>query len=717
MVEERPIGGDKRELVSWLVDQISYHSDLYYNKAAPIISDTEFDLLWAELKKLDPVNPQLEKVGSDSIPGTNKINHLFPMRSLDKATGIDEIKHFISETTSQGRQFVCQPKLDGSALSLEYRRGRLVRAATRGNGSRGEDVTANARRISNVPESIDWKGDCHIRGEVVMPLSIFREKYSAIAPNPRNLAAGCLRQKTIHSGKAEAEDLIFLAYDVKFPDIKSRHPDSPSPPKFIFDSESNDWLSSVGIEIAGNTVSSAENQDIMAQKILSITEYWTAERKDAEWEIDGVVIKLDLLSKRELLGMTAHHPRWALAWKFPPEEATTVLMSVDWQVGRTGTVTPVARVAPVAVSGVTVENVTLHNSGELNRLKISIGDKVRIVRRGDVIPKIIEVIDKANISDLMDRTHSNGTKFNEELPNHSPIVIPSLCPRCSTKLIEEGAFIRCTNLNCPSRLERTILYWCRALEMDGIGEKLAEQLCSNGLVKSLPDLYTLNVDDISNLERMATKSATNVVKELDSSRKLTLGKFLFALGLPGIGPEIATSVASKVRTIENLFELVNSRNDDIDFNHEGIQHEYNRATRELTEIDGVGETVANQILDGLAIRMDFVSELSNQLDISPELNSQLTGHLYGRTFCITGTLTRPRKQIALMIKANGGKVVSSVSGNLSYLVAGDSSGTKLENAKTLGVKILSEDELDRLLKLEKPSEQVPIETQKSLMDF
>ena len=717
MVNERPTGKGKQELVSWLVEQISYHSDLYYNKAEPIISDAQFDSLWSELKNLDPLNPQLDRVGSDSIPGSKKVDHLFPMRSLDKATGIDEIRHFVSETTSQGRQFVCQPKLDGSALSLEYRRGRLVRAATRGNGSRGEDVTANARRISNVPESISWKGDCHIRGEVIMPLMVFREKYSSIAPNPRNLAAGCLRQKTLQSGKASAEDLKFLAYDVKFPDNSDRHPDSPTPPKFIFDSESNAWLSEIGIEIAGNTVALAEDDDLTTQKIISITEYWTNQRKDAEWEIDGVVIKLDLLSKRELLGMTAHHPRWALAWKFPPEEATTVLMNVDWQVGRTGTVTPVARVAPVAVSGVTVENVTLHNAGEMSRLMISIGDKVRIVRRGDVIPKIIEVIDRAKPSDLENRTHSNGDIFNEALPLHSSILIPSSCPRCSTKLIEEGAFIRCTNLNCPSRLERTILYWCRALELDGIGEKLAEQLCTQGLVKSLPDLYTLNIEKVSGLERMALKSATNVIKQLESSKDLSLGKFLSALGLPGIGPEIAISVASKVKTIENLLELVSLRNEEPGRDNEGVLYRHNRAVRELTEIDGVGETVARQILDGLALRIDSVLELSRQLHISPELKSKSVGHLNGSTFCITGTLTIPRKEIMLLIKSNGGKVVTSVSKNLTYLISGESSGSKLESAKNLGVTIITEDELVKLLEIEKSIQDTSINAQKSLMDF
>ncbi len=709
MVDGRPSGDDKRELVSWLVKQISYHSDLYYNKATPEISDAEFDSLWSELKRLDPQNTQLQMVGSDSVPGSEKVTHLFPMRSLDKATTIKEIYHFVSETTVNGRQFVCQPKLDGSALSIEYRRGRLVRAATRGNGTRGEDVTANARRIPNIPETINWEGDCHIRGEVVMPLSIFQHKYSLIAPNPRNLAAGCLRQKTKDSGKAKPEDLIFLAYDVKFPDINSKHPDSPNPPEFIFDSDSNDWLSSIGIQIAGNTVVKAEDSTQITEKISSITDFWTRKRDSIEWEIDGVVIKLDLISKREFLGMTAHHPRWALAWKFPPEEANTILMGVDWQVGRTGTITPVARVAPVTVSGVTVENVTLHNPGEVNRLQIAIGDKVKIVRRGDVIPKIVEVIGKATKSDIEGRIHSDGSRFNEDLPTYSKIIIPTLCPRCDTHLIKEGAFIRCTNLNCPSRIERTILYWARSLEMDGIGEKLVQQLCSEGLVKSLPDIYDLKISDISNLERMGVKSATNVIRELESSKKISLSMFLSALGIPGIGPELATSIANKVKSMENLLDLVLMRDEKIEQN--------NSSVNQLIEIDGIGEKVANQILDGLAIRMDTVQRLQTHLEIYSETMPLTNGSLTGKTFCITGTLTRSRKEIVLLIKSNGGKVVSSVSKNLNYLVAGESAGSKLENANRLGVQIISESQLNEILEVENISIDIEESPQKSLMDF
>ncbi|MEC8873917.1 MAG: hypothetical protein VX502_00835, partial [Candidatus Thermoplasmatota archaeon] len=330
-------GNDAR--IQWLAEQLELHSDLYYNKAKPQITDAEFDKLWDQLKQLSPDHPQLNRVGSDPPPGSIKVNHLFAMLSLDKATSQEEVSHFVSETTAQGRRFVCQPKLDGSALSLEYRRGRLVRAATRGNGVRGEDVTANARRLRNVPESIEWKGDCHVKGEVVMPLAIFRDKYSEVAPNPRNLAAGSLRQKHADAGKGRPEDLVFMAYGVEFPVGTERHPESPEPPSFNLDSDAISWLEEVGIEIAGNTVVSGEDDASITNGIVSLTSQWFESRESAAWEIDGVVIKLDRLDKRELLGMTAHHPRWALAWKFPPEEATTVLMDVFWQTGRTGNVT------------------------------------------------------------------------------------------------------------------------------------------------------------------------------------------------------------------------------------------------------------------------------------------------------------------------------------------------------------------------------------------
>ena len=670
--------------IEWLASQLALHSDLYYNKAEPEISDAEFDGIRDELQTLSPHHPQLSRVGSDPPAGSVKVNHLFRMMSLDKATTPEEVAHFVSETTASGRRFVCQPKLDGSALSLEYRRGRLVRAATRGNGNRGEDVTANARRMRNVPEALNWRGDCHVRGEVVMPLRVFREKYSRVAPNPRNLAAGALRQKYLDAGKGSPEDLIFLAYGVEFPSGDDRHPESPPPPEFKLDSEVIAWVSEMGIEAAGNSVVSGVDDKSTSEAILSVTREWFDSRDNADWEIDGIVIKLDRLDKRGLLGETAHHPRWALAWKFPPEEAVSVLMEVNWQTGRTGNVTPVSRVAPVMVSGVTVENTTLHNKGEVDRLGIMVGDKVRVVRRGDVIPKITEVIGPSQESDLKGRSHADGSIFSEPLPSRSPIEIPETCPTCSTFLIEDGAFIRCPNIDCPTRLERTILYWCRKLGMDGIGEKLAQQLCSSGLVSSLADLYRLEEreEELISLERMGEKSASNVLDELNSTRSMDLSTFISALGLPRIGPEIASLVCSDLNSLEELIEMTDDREE---------------AIRRLVTIERVGETVAALLLDGISDRKEAILDLYSQIEIVKVTEKPSEGTLSGYSFCITGTLSRPRKEISLTIKSEGGKVVSSVSGSLDYLVAGESAGSKLEKANKLGIRVLSESDLDELL--------------------
>tara|TARA_B100000676_G_scaffold312385_1_gene386324 strand:+ start:1650 stop:3761 length:2112 start_codon:yes stop_codon:yes gene_type:complete len=689
--------------INHLAELLAYHSNLYYNYATPEITDSEFDALRDELQDLDPNHPQLSMVGSDPSPGSVKVEHQFPMRSLDKANKEEEVFHFVSQTTIHGRRFVCQPKLDGSALSLEYRRGRLVRGATRGNGTRGEDVTANVRRIPNIPDRLSWDGDCHIRGEVVMPLATFEEKYSDIAPNPRNLAAGSLRQKSVDAGKGRAEDLAFLAYGLEFPSELTRHPDSPSPPSFVYDSEIISWLTSIGIEVAGNEVVSGEEDQDTSNKLMKVAKRWTDSRDSAPWELDGVVIKLDRLDKRELLGMTAHHPRWALAWKFPPQEATTVLLDVEWQTGRTGNVTPVSRVAPVVVSGVTVENTTLHNKGEVERLGMMIGDKVRIVRRGDVIPKIIEVLGRAEEQDLQGRAHSDGSIFSHELPVPGEIVAPSECPRCDTPLVEEGAFIKCNNIHCPSRLERSILYWCRKLEMDGIGEKLAEQLCSSGLVSNIADLYRLKdrKTELLAFERMAEKSANNILDELENSKSMTLITFISALGLPRIGPEIATLVCSEVKSLEELIQMSVDRQESIE---------------RLVKIDRIGEVVAGLLLDGVSSRRESILDLYDQIEIVQDEAQVEIGVLFGKTLCITGTLSRPRKEIALSIKSEGGKVVSSVSSNLDYLVAGESAGSKLEKAMALEVKILNESELDDLIGGRILSE-APVRRQSTLGEF
>ena len=649
------------ERIQELAESVRYHRELYYNHAAPEISDAEFDALWDELKELDPMNEVLHEVGPEPLPGTEKVEHRFPMRSLDKGTSDEDIIHFVKHSTFGGERYLGQPKLDGSALSLEYVAGNLFRAATRGSGERGEDVTLNAKLVANVPLRLNVPIDCHVRGEVVMPLSVFEEKYREISPNPRNLCSGALRQKH-GDGKADAADLVFQAYDVKFP---------KGSPVAVNDSDLLTWLQSAGIEPAPWKIFDSVNPQV---EMITFTQEWSNKRSSYQFEIDGIVFKLDNLDQRENLGMTAHHPRWALAWKFPSQEAQSVLLDVDWQTGRTGAITPVARIAPQMVGGVTVENVTLHNVGEVERLEIKIGDKVTITRRGDVIPKIIENLGTASLSDLEGRFHADGTEFVGELL-HEEIPIPTECPACGRSIIMEGAFLRCTALECDARTARALTYWCRTLEMDGIGEKLIEALLEKGLISTISDLYKLTHSQIADLERMGDKSAYNVLDELAKTRNLNLAKFLHALGMERIGPEVATTISQHFITLNKLLHWVD----------EG-------ANEELTTIDGIGDKVATIFRDGILKRRNLIDELSSIIKITEEEQAS-SGILDGQSFCITGSLTRPRKEIALAIKNAGGKVVGSVSGSLDFLIAGEKAGSKLSKAQSLDVEVWTEQQL------------------------
>ena len=659
------MGEPVEERIEFLAAEISRHSELYYNHSAPEISDSDFDALWDELKQLDPENQVLHKVGPEPLPGTVKVEHMFPMRSLDKGTNDADLTHFVTQSTSGGIQYLAQPKLDGSALSLEYVAGNLHRAATRGSGERGEDVTLNAKLVANIPTRLNHPYTIHVRGEVVMPLAIYEDKYSHVSPNPRNLCSGALRQKH-GEGKAKASDLVFCAYDVKFPK------DSP---EVRFDSELLHWLQKVGIEPAPWQIFQSEKPQ---DEMIEYTQEWSLKRSSYEYEIDGIVFKLDELNHRERLGETAHHPRWALAWKFPSQEAHSVLLDVDWQTGRTGSVTPVARIAPQMVGGVTVENVTLHNVGEVERLGIKIGDKVKITRRGDVIPKIIENLGQASQTDLDNRFHADGTPFSGTL-SFQNIAIPEECPACNRNLIMEGAFLRCLALECDARIARALTYWCRTLEMDGIGEKLIEALLEKGLIVTIADLYRLNHSQLSKLDRMGDKSANNVLEELAKTRTLNLAKFLHALGMERIGPEVAATISQHFISLDSILHWIEEGDDD-----------------ELTTIDGIGEKVAAIFREGISKRKSLINELTELITVIDEKEAS-SGIFDGKSFCITGTLSRSRKEIALAIKSLGGKVVSSVSGNLDYLVAGESAGSKLEKAKNLEVNILDENELEMLM--------------------
>ena len=720
---------DSPQRVDWLAEQIAYHSHLYYNLATPELSDADFDQLWDELQQIDSTHPQLRRVGADIAPGSVKIEHLFPMRSLDKANKKEELLHFVTATTQGATRFLSQPKLDGSALSLEYRVGRLVRAATRGSGERGEDVTRNARKIANVPETLPLPVDIHVRGEVVMPLSTFESTYREVSPNPRNLAAGALRQKH-DDGKADASDLVFQAYDAQFPQGDDRHPDSMDAPSFTFDTEILAWMeTSLGIQPAKWALHEAESPSATGTILFDQSLDWLDQRSGYRFEIDGVVFKLDDLAQRETLGMTAHHPRWALAWKFPPEEATSVLMGVEWQTGRTGNITPVARIAPQRVGGVTVENTTLHNLGEVQRLDVSIGDKVLIVRRGDVIPKIEKGLGRASEADLLGRVHASGEHYEATLPDQAAISAPETCPACGGRIEQEGAFLKCPELFCEARTSRAILYWCRSLEMDGIGEKLVEQLLDDCIITTIADLYRLTFDELMELERTGEKTANNVLHEISKSKSMFLGRFLHALGLPGIGPELATSIAQKLKDSSGLMQWLEAAHATIEDDsfgpnvaETGKPYAHNLALRSLMEIDGVGSVVALHFRDGLHQRKEMLEDLLSLIDVQEQPILASGGPFEGRTFCVTGTLSKPRKEVQQIIQEAGGKVIGSVSAKLSVLVAGEQAGSKKAKAESLGITVWSEADLLAELDSEVPAANPPTANagesgQPSLFDF
>ncbi|MED5350077.1 MAG: BRCT domain-containing protein, partial [Candidatus Thermoplasmatota archaeon] len=411
------------------------------------------------------------------------------------------------------------------------------------------------------------------------------------------------------------------------------------------------------------------------------------------------VFKVDDLIHREKLGMTAHHPRWALAWKFPPEEAISVLMGVDWQTGRTGAITPVARIAPQMVGGVTVENVTLHNVGEITRLGLKIGDRIRIVRRGDVIPKIIESLGPATSDDLKNRKHADGRLFSASLPSITPIKSVENCPSCDGEVVEDGAFLRCPSDTCSAKSSLAIVYWCRTLEMDGVGEKFIEAVLHSGTIQTISDLYRLTVEDLLPLERMGLKSATNIISEIQKKRTLSFSSFLHALGLPRIGPEVAQSIAQYFTDIDSLIQWVR-----------------NPQRNSLVEIDGIGEKVSDIFFEGMNQRMSLIVDLLELVDVEAELPSA-SGRFDGMTFCVTGSLSASRKEIQAMIQSQGGKTVGSVSKNLDVLVAGEKAGSKLEKANSLSIEIWDEEKLMKELVAKTETVTGSMGAQPTLFDY
>jgi len=667
---------DKKQAAS-LREQIRHHNYLYHVLDEPDVPDVEYDRLVRELQQLEADNPELitaesptQRVGAEPVKAFGTISHQLPMLSLDNAFTADELQDFHRRVTDRlgldiGTElsYSAEPKLDGAAVSLLYEDGVLIRGATRGDGTSGEDITHNVRTIQAIPLQLLGEGyprTLEVRGEVFMPRAGFAAFNKAAAKkdektfvNPRNAAAGSLRQLDPKLTAERPLDIyIYSVGVVEGGVVPDRH------------SETLVKLQEWGLKVCPERK--------VVSGIEGCLQFYTdigAKRDDLPYDIDGVVYKVDRLDYQEALGFVSRAPRWAIAHKFPAEEELTVVRDVEFQVGRTGAVTPVARLEPVFVGGVTVSNATLHNMDELSRKDVRIGDTVIVRRAGDVIPEVVKAV--------LDR-RPKGAKI---------VKMPTKCPVCASSVArEEGeAVARCTGgLFCAAQRVEALKHFVsrRAMDIDGLGAKLIEQLVDINRVHTPADLFDLSLDELIGLERMGEKSATNLLSSIDASKQTTLSRFLYALGIREVGEATAASLASHYGRLKNVMEA----------NEESLQ-----------SVADVGPIVASRILSFFAEQhnKDVVHKLVESGVHWPESDpSPVTeGVLSGKVFVLTGTLsTMSRDEAKDRIQAAGGKVTGSVSKKTDFLVAGEKTGSKLSKAQKLEIAILDEDGFEKLLK-------------------
>jgi len=666
-----------KKQVESLRKQIRHHNHQYHVLDEPEVPDVEYDRLMRELQALEAEHPDLittdsptQRVGAEPVKTFGTIEHQLPMLSLDNAFSEDELRDFHRRVTNRLEvdintelSYSAEPKLDGAAVSLLYENGKLVRGATRGDGTTGEDITHNVRTIDGVPLSLignDYPTTLEVRGEVFMPRAGFNafnaeaaKKGEKTFVNPRNAAAGSLRQLDPRLTAGRPLDIyIYSVGRVAGGAVPDRHSD-------ILD-QLQEW----GFKIC------PERRVVMGiDGCLKFYDDIGRRRDSLAYDIDGVVYKVNRLDYQEKLGFVSRAPRWAIAHKFPAEEELTVVRDIEFQVGRTGAVTPVARLEPVFVGGVTVSNATLHNMDELHRKDVRVGDTVIIRRAGDVIPEVVKVV--------MDRR-----------PKRTRIVkAPSACPVCGSAVIreEDEAVARCTGgLYCSAQRAEALKHFVsrRALDVDGLGAKLIEQLVAIDRIKTPADLFSLTKEELAEMERMGEKSAENLLESIEKSKQTTLSRFLYALGIREVGEATASSLAS----------------------HYGKLGAVMLADEEaLQEVSDVGPVVASRI-------RAFFSETHNQDVIQRLIDSGVAwqeseprvqteeGNLSGKTFVLTGTLSgMSRNDAKDKIQAAGGKVTGTVSKKTDFLVAGDKAGSKLTKAQNLQITILNEVELEKLL--------------------
>jgi len=668
-------GKDVEKKVESLREKIRHHEYLYYVVDNPEINDADFDKLMRQLKDLEAEHPELvtadsptQRVGGKPREGFVKVPHSSPMLSLDNTYSEEELRDWERRVHElSGRKdvdYVCELKLDGMSLALIYEDGKLVRGITRGDGSVGEDVTLNVRTVRSVPLSIPKEklkkagipADFEVRGELLMPTESFKkineERERNGLPtfaNPRNFTAGTVRQ--LDSNITAARRLDY------FPYILLQNG------RTYFDHHSK-TLSA--LEAAGFKVNPNHKLVRSMDEVWAFIQRWEEKRDSLPYEIDGIVVKVDRTSLQDELGFTGKAPRWAIAYKYAARAGITKLEDIRVQVGRTGKLTPVAVLAPVLIGGTTVRNATLHNMDEIERLGVKIGDWVQVERGGDVIPKVAKVIN--------DKEHPRG---------HKVFHMPETCPVCGTKVVRAEGEVdyRCVNANCPAKLRETILHFASRgiMNIDGMGDALVTQLTERGLVKNVADIYKLTKADLLSLERMGDKSAQNILDEIEASKKLPLERVIYGLGIRMVGERTAQFLAEHFGSMEA-------------FESAGVE--------ELQDVNEVGPRIAESIVEffSIAANRKLVERLR-------EAGLTLTGQrkrrgtkLAGKTFVLTGTLGHfTRDEAKKMIEDAGGKVTGSVSKKTDYVVAGADAGSKLDKAKELGVKVIDEREMEKIV--------------------
>lgn len=650
--------------------ELAYHSERYYVYDTPEISDYDYDMMYAELVKLEAEYPELYsptsptvRVGGRALDKFDKVVHSYRMDSLADVFSFGELEDFCHRTEEQlaeSTAYSVEPKIDGLSVALTYEKGVFVRGATRGDGVTGEDVTQNLRTVYSIPLELSEPLSLTVRGEVYMPRSVFEainEKRAnegkALMANPRNAAAGSLRQLDSKITAKRKLDIFIFNFQGGELYADGRQP--------LTHTETLNRLSELGFKTLEMRVVAHSAQEA-CEHIKRIGEA----RESLAYDIDGAVVKLDKLSERTVLGEGTNTPKWAVAYKFPPEEKQTRLLDITVAVGRTGVLTPTAVLSPVRLAGTTVSRATLHNLDFIKKRDVMIGDTVTVRKAGDIIPEVVGAV-----TDKRDGTQKCFS-------------MPAVCPSCGEPVFydeTEEAAARCTNGSCPAQLSRSIEHFAskNAMNIDGLGPQIVELLLENGLISDAADLYTLKAEDIAGLERMGEKSAAKLIASIEKSKSAGLERLVYALGIRNVGEVAGAALANRYKTLNALVKA---------------------EREELCELEDFGEITADCVVNFFshATNVELCRRLGEAGLVTEAIAAPTGDKLSGLTFVLTGTLpTMSRDEATARIKAAGGKVSGSVSSKTSYVVAGDAAGSKLTRAQSLGVKIINEAELLEML--------------------